>query len=372
MKNNRIVIIGSTVKSILNFRSSLITELKKRGFDVFVICNEASENEIKDLDSLSIKYYFYNIVNNRISILSDLIAIFRISQFIKIIKPNLVLAYYVKPMIYSGLITLIYKIKFIPLITGLTYVFYEGNFFRYIVRNILITFYKLFFNHAVAIIFQNKDDLKYFKNKKIAARREKIIIEGSGVNTHHFNYEPIMPLPVKFILVARMLYEKGIIEYLESARLIKQEYPQAEFQLVGGLDTSYDAIKYDVIKKYAKNDIVKYLGYQKNVKNLLKKSHIFVLPSYHEGMPRSVLEAMSIGRPIITNDVPGCRETVINNKNGFLVEKKNIAKLTQKMKWFIVNHNKINEMGLESRKIVLERFDDKIINTKFIEVFMRV
>ena len=369
MNKKKITIVGSTASSILKFRYDLIKRLIAEKYEVSVICNPPLRDEKKKLDDLNVKIYHFNLLNNRIKVFTDIVIIYKVYKYLKNIKPNIVMAYYVKPMIYAGIVTKILNINFFPLITGLTYVFYSKQILRLIVKKILIYLYKFSFSHAKKIIFQNKDDLNYFEKVKISKNLKKEIIEGSGVDSSFYAYKKILPFPIKFFLAARLLNEKGINEYLEAASFLKKKYVQTEFYLAGDHDTSYDSINFKNLQKYIHDNTITYLGYKTDIKYILEKSHVYVLPSYHEGMPRSVLEAMAVGRPIITTNVPGCRETVIDGVNGFLINARNASDLITKMEWFINNENKIQEMGKKSREIVISRFDNEVINADFIKLF---
>ncbi|MDC3208235.1 glycosyltransferase family 4 protein [Pelagibacteraceae bacterium] len=369
MNKKKIVIVGSTASSILKFRYDLINRLIMENYDVSVICNPPLKDEKEQLYNLNIKIYHFNLLNNRIKIFTDIIIFLKVYKYLKDIKPHIVMAYYVKPMIYAGIVTKILNINFFPLITGLTYVFYSKQILRLMVKKILIYSYRFSFSHAKKIIFQNKNDLNYFEKLKISKNLRKVIIEGSGVDSSFYAYKKIPPLPLRFFLAARLLNEKGIIEYLEAASVLKKKYNQIVFYLAGDHDTSYDSINFKLLQKFILNRTINYLGHKKDIKHILETSHVYVLPSYHEGMPRSVLEAMSVGRPIITTNVPGCRETVVDGVNGFLINPKNVADLITKMEWFINNEDKIEEMGKKSREIATKRFDNEVINTGFIKLF---
>ena len=210
--------------------------------------------------------------------------------------------------------------------------------------------------------------MQYFKKLKIAPKIKKIIIEGSGVDIDYFNIEPFTNKNITFLLIARLLKDKGIIEYIKAAKKIKSKIKNINFNLIGPKDASNNRVDFDYIKKNHNAKIINYLGFQKNVKPFIADSHVYVLPSYHEGLPRSVLEAMAMGRPIITTRVPGCKETVINNKNGFLIPCKNINILIEKMMWFITNKKKILIMGQKSRNLVEEKFSSKKIDNEFIKL----
>ena len=369
MSKKKIMIIAPTGLSIIKFRASLIQTLTKSNYDVIVVIGFSKGNEIEQIKSIATEVISYQIKNNRVNIFKDIKAILKIKNTINSFKPNIIISYTIKPVIYTGLLIRNSKdIKFIPLITGLGFVFYGNSFIKFFLRNIVLILYRFSLRNVKHIIFQNNDNLKFFKKKNIAFLSKKHIINGSGVDSDLFNYSKPPNTSIKFIMVSRLLYEKGVIEYLKAASIVKIKYPKAKFILAGEFDNSYDTIKKKLLDTYTNANLVEYIGYTNDVKKLLLDSHIFVLPSYHEGLPRAVLEAMSIGRPIITTDAPGCKETVVNGDNGFLIKIKDYDRLAEQMIWFINNTNHIENMGLRSRLMVEKKFSNKIINNHFLKV----
>ena len=301
--------------------------------------------------------------------IKELLSLVKLNKIIKFSNPSIIFAYTFKSIIYSSILKKrSNKIYFVSLITGLGYVFFERSLIKSILKNILIFLFKFSLNKSNVIIFQNRDNLRYFNINNICNTNQKKIIRGSGVDTNFFNYKLPPKLPVKFIMISRLLKEKGVIEYLRAAEIVKNKYPSAKFTLVGDFDTSFDTIDKKDLDFFVNKKIIQYLGYKENIKKLISESHVLVLPSYHEGMPRAVLEAMSIGRPIITSDAPGCRETVINKENGFLVGIKDYIMLAEKITWFIENNDKIKNMGIKSRQLAENIFDSKIINKNFLDI----
>ena len=202
-------------------------------------------------------------------------------------------------------------------------------------RLIVLFLYRVILTHAKAVIFQNYDNLDLFKNKRLIRSQQAVVVNGSGVNTNVFSYSAPSIKKYKFLCVARLLKEKGIHEFIMAAEQIKALYPDTEFQLLGGEEKLGDGIPLSLINRMHEDGIITYFGEVENVIPYLVESSVFILPSYHEGLPRSTLEAMSIGRAIITTDAPGCRETVEQGINGFLVEVANVRHLVEKIKYFI-------------------------------------
>ena len=365
----KLLIIGGKAWSIINFRGNLIKRLKNEGYEVTAVASEASEFELNQLKKLGINYINTQLKTNTISVFNDIVYFSNLKKIISNINPNIIISYTLKPIIYSGLATLLNKkILFFPLITGLGGIFNTSKIFFYPIKIILIFLSKLVLRKSKVMIFQNSDNLEYFNKLKIAPKVKKIIIEGSGVDTNYFNIEPMKNHNITFLLIARLLKDKGIEEYIEAAKKIKSNNKSINFNLIGPKDNSHNRVDFDYIKQNHDKGIINYFGFQKDVKPFIADSHVFVLPSYHEGLPRSVLEAMSMGRPVITTQVPGCKETVINNENGFLIPYKNVSILVEKMNWFIENKEEIIKMGEKSRNLVEDKFSSEKINNKFIKL----
>ena len=368
--SRKILIIGGKAWSIVNFRGSLIKKLIEKGYEVTAIASEATSLDLKKIKNLGARYLNIDLKSNTVSVFKDISYFFALKNIILKLSPDIIISYTMKPVIYSGLVIFFQKkINFYPLITGLGSIFNTNKIILYPVKIILIFLCKILLRNAKTIIFQNRDNLKYFNNCGIAPKVKKIIISGSGVDINHFNVQPFNKKNITFLLIARLLRDKGIIEYIEAAKIIKSKIKDINFNLVGPKDNSYNKVDFNFILKNHNEGIINYFGQKKNVKPFITKCHVYVLPSYHEGLPRSVLEAMSMGRPILTTNVPGCKETVLNNKNGFLVPSKNVRVLVKKMTWFINNRKEIFKMGKKSRYLVEEKFTYKKINEKFIKLF---
>jgi len=367
--SKKILIIGGKAWSIINFRGSLIKKLVEKGYEVTAVSSEATKSELEKIKNIGASYIDIQLKSNTISILKDIVYFLKLKRIIFKLNPNIIISYTMKPIVYSGLAIFFKKnINFFPLITGLGNIFNTKKINLYPIKIILILLCKIALRNAKILIFQNNDNLQYFKKLKIAPKTKKIIIEGSGVDIDYFNIEPFTNKNITFLLIARLLKDKGIIEYIKAAKKIKSKIKNINFNLIGPKDASNNRVDFDYIKKNHNAKIINYLGFQKNVKPFIADSHVYVLPSYHEGLPRSVLEAMAMGRPIITTRVSGCKETVINNKNGFLIPCKNINILIEKMMWFITNKKKILIMGQKSRNLVEEKFSSKKIDNEFIKL----
>ena len=249
-------------------------------------------------------------------------------------KPDCVLSYTVKPVVWSGIVLSFFpKIRFIGMITGLGYAFGGQGRSRSLVNTIVKCLYKLSLANAYAVIFQNPDNKASFIELGLVDPSKACVVNGSGVNLEYFSYHPYDANEnrVSFLMIARLLKDKGILEFLSAASSLKCEYNNVDFVLLGHEDKSENAVSMAEITKLDKAGVISYRGFVNDVREFLVSSTVYVLPSYHEGLPRSVLEAMAIGRPIITTNVPGCRETVVDGVNGWLVPKGDSEALAEKM-----------------------------------------
>jgi len=281
----------------------------------------------------------------------------------------------VKPVIYGTIAARLAKVPTrIAMLEGLGYVYtatQNGYGFKklilQIVQGVLFT---ISFKFSTKVVFLNPDDLKDLSKKTLFSKSKVEVLGGIGLELLDYPYsKPNMNKPIRFIFVARLLAEKGIYQLIEATNLVQKKYPNTKLVLLGDLDEDNPAsLTKNDLDGLIKQEVIIYSGLVSNVSEWLNDSHIFVLPSYREGVPRSTQEAMAVGRPILTTDVPGCRETVVDGKNGFLVPAFDVEKLTQKMMWFVEHPEQIEPMGLASRRMAEERFDVHKVNARMLEI----
>lgn len=375
IKLSKIVFIGNTAATLLNFRKELICELVGKDHKVYCLVSDYSKNSkslIIELGAIPID----SALNSKgINPIADISATIKLSDILREIQPDIVLSNFVKPVIFGTLAAKMAKVpRIIGMIEGLGNAFTcykEGLTLKAkIIQRIQIMLYKISLPFLDTLIVLNPDDLKDLVYKFNIKVNKSIILGGIGVDLNKFKYTPVINYkPVTFIFIGRLLKEKGIFEYLESAKLVKEKHPESEFLILGEFDTRNPfGLLESELEGYLTAGIVNYLGHVDNVQDYLIKSSVFVLPSYREGVPRSTQEAMAIGRPVITTDVPGCRETVENGVNGFLIPAFDANALANKMLEFIEHPNIINEMGKHSRRIAELKFDINKINNKLIHI----
>lgn len=373
----KVILIGTVASSFYGFRAELIKTLVSLNHEVYAFTSEYDVNGLARIEALGANPVPYSLNRGGLNPLNDIKATFSLAKQIKDIKPDIVFSYFSKPVIFGTLAAKIAKVpKVIGMLEGLGYTFTEqpeglGKRVRAI-KAVQIALYKLALPLLDDLILLNPDDLKDLLESHSIRVRNPHILGGIGLNLEQYPYRPIPSTqsPINFIFIARLIKEKGINDFITAAKLVKNNYPNTVFTVLGAIDTSsLGGLTQSELDKLIEAKVIDYPGQVNNVHDWIANSHIFVLPSYYrEGVPRSTQEAMAIGRPVITTDVPGCRETVIDGVNGFLIEKWNPDALAKKMIYFIEHPEKIEEMGLESYKIAQEKYDANKVNKRLLKI----
>lgn len=342
--------------------------LKEKGLDVHVAAPELLEGSPIRLRLEAMGFSVHNIKLSRVGMnpASDLAALISLWQLMRNIRPEWVLSYTVKPVIYGLLAARMARVpRRYALITGLGYAFQGqegGDNKRKLIRSLVQGLYGLALRGAHKVFFQNPDDKKLFKDLKLLGpATPSVTVNGSGVDVAQFQVQSF-PLQVDFLLIARLLGDKGVREYAQAAREVRALYPDVTFSLVGWIDDNPDAITQAELDTWISEGAVRYLGRLTDVRPAITACSVYVLPSYREGTPRTVLEAMAMGRPVITTDAPGCRETVIDGVNGFLVPVKSAAEIARAMVFFIENPEQVIQMGKASRELAEQKYDVHKVN----------
>ncbi|WP_299330823.1 glycosyltransferase family 4 protein [uncultured Psychrobacter sp.] len=371
----RIVLIGTAAASTLQFRADLIRALCLNNYEVYVFSSEYTSEELKHIEALGAIPKTYLLNRSGINPIADFRSIYTLSKKIKEINPDLVLSYFSKPVIFGSLAAKIAKVpKVIGMLEGLGYTFTiqrKGDDKKtQFIKKIQILLYKIALPQLDKLIFLNPDDPKDLLERHQIAVKQVEVLGGIGLNLSDYDYSNHYPENSVFIFVARLLAEKGIHDYIAAAKIVKDSYPNSKFIVLGAIDKqARGALTKLELKQLVDNRIIEHPGHVDNVAQWIAKSSIFVLPSYYrEGVPRSTQEAMAIGRAVITTNVPGCRETVVDGVNGFLVEKWNPQALADKMIYFIENPEQVALMGYESYKIAQEKFDADKVNKRLLTI----
>jgi glycosyltransferase involved in cell wall biosynthesis len=372
MEKKRILIVASASRSLIHFRGDFIISLLKSGFKVFTAAPNYTKETYQKLINLGASPIEFNLQRTGLNPIIDIKSIFELKSIINENKIDLVFPYTVKPVIYSSIAANWCKIPVISLITGLGFTFTGLTFKSRILQRLNEFLYKISIRKNKVIVFQNKDDYALFLDRKIITTNNKVdFVSGSGVNLNKYKYRinNNSSDSISFLLVARLIKEKGIGLFIEAAEILKKKYPKAEFHIIGEPDKSPSSIKLERLTDLHHKEIIVYHGEQRNVQEHLYNRDVFVLPTYYrEGVPRSILEALSVGLPIITTKTPGCKETVLDKENGILIKPRDLDELINAMEFFITNRERVKEMGMNSRKYAEERFDVNIINNDLISL----
>lgn len=371
----KIIIVGTVASSLYGFRADLIHDLLKKGHQVYAFTSEYTADDLKKIEQLGAFPVTYGLNRGGLNPLSDIVATYKLSKKIREIKPDLVFSYFSKPVIFGTIAAKLAKVpQIIGMLEGLGYTFTqqpEGLSKKTeLIKKVQVLLYKFALPHLDKLIFLNPDDPKDLVDEYAINIKKVEVLGGIGLNLFEYKYSSEYPKEMNFIFIARLLAEKGIHDYTKAAKIVKNKYPHTKFIVLGAIDKeALGALTESELKNLIETNIIEYPGHVNNVSEWIENSSVFVLPSYYrEGVPRSTQEAMAIGRAIITTDVPGCRETVVDGVNGFLVPKWNPEALAEKMIYFIEHPEQIRTMGNESYKIAQEKFDAEKVNQRLMNI----
>jgi len=326
---------------------------------VHIASRSGTSSEIKQLNQESLQFHPISFRRSSTGLWQELKTLNELHRLYKEIHPDIVHHVTIKPVLYGTLAARwVGGIQILNAISGLGYLFIAQGWKSSIRKKLLLWGYRAILNSKkVWILFQNPDDQALFTKYKIIYPEHAFKIKGSGVDLQQFAYSPIPKDRVKVILVARMLWDKGIGEFVESATVLTQQGIDADFILVGSVDLGNpESISAKQLEEWNRSGVVKWLGERADIAQLLAESHIAVLPSYREGLPKSLIEAAAVGRAIVTTDVPGCREVVKDGENGFLVPAKDAKELSIAIQKIINNPKLLTNMGKKSRLMAEQEF----------------
>ena len=359
----KVAIIGSLAYSLINFRGVLIQRIASAGHEVVACAPDDDAAVTATLGAMGARFQVVQMARASLNPFSDVRTFCALVRLLYEEKPDIILAYTQKPIIYTGIAHRIVRHgRFFPLVTGLGYTFSEDGR-RPWLRSIVSSLYRLAIAEASSVILYNRDDCdELLRRGVLQAHHNVTMVPGSGVDVTHFAEQPVPPGQPVFLLIARLLHDKGLREFVAAARIVRSVYADAKFQLLGPFDANPASISEAELNQWRDEGCIEYLGATRDVRPYLAACSVFVLPSYREGMPRTILEAMATGRAIITTDVPGCRETVTDNENGFVVPVRNAVALAEAMMRFCRNPALAASMGASSRQIAQRRFAVESIN----------
>lgn len=366
----KFLILASLADSLTGFRKPLVQELISQGLEVHVAAPDLLSNTevLTELSAMGAVCHDAPLSRTGMNPISDLQTMLALRRLMKSIQPDYFLGYTIKPVIYGNLAAWLAGVPHrTALITGLGYAFVDDDksLKRKAVNQVVIRLYTAALSRCQVVFFQNTDDETLFQELGIiSTKTNSVVVNGSGVPVEEYVYEPAsIQSDLSFFLMARLIAAKGVRIYADAARIVKAQYPNANFILAGELDSNPDSIQKDELDSWITEGLIDYRGRLSDVKPVLKECSVFVLPSYYrEGVPRSILEALATGRAIITTDSVGCRETVVEGDNGFLIPIKDASALAEAILKFIEQPELIISMGKCSREIAEQKYDVHKVN----------
>jgi glycosyltransferase involved in cell wall biosynthesis len=343
----------------------MLHAMASKGHQVLAVAPEDDAEVRASLETMGVSYGTVPMQRTGIDPFKDAALLASLFGTFRRSKADVVFVYAAKPVVYGLLAARLARVRLrAAMITGTGSAFAGGQGFRrHALSRILRTLYRISLAQAHVVLFHNPDDARLFRSFGLVGPRNLVVcINGSGVDLVAFSPAPMPDGPTTFLMVARLIRDKGVDEYVAAAARVRETYPDARFQLLGSLDTNPSAIAPEELEAWQRDGIIEYLGATTDVRPFLAAAHVCVLPSYGEGMPRSILEAMAMGRAILTTDVPGCRETVEAGRNGLLVAARDVESLANGMSTLLAKRDDLARMGLESRRIAEEKFDVDDVN----------
>lgn len=361
---NRALVVASYPDSILKFRGPLLEAMVAAGWEVHIAAPAVdSMPELRQaLRSMGVALHDIPLSRTGTNPVADIGLVLALRGLMRELRPTVVLPYTIKPVIYGTIAAWMVGVpRRFALVTGLGYAF-TGNR-QGIVKRVVIGLYRFALGRTHKVFFQNPDDERLFRELGIVpAGIPSVVVNGSGVDVAAFSVTPLPGSPTVYLLIGRLLGDKGVREFAEAARQVKALHPEVRFHVVGWIDSNPDAIAQSELDAWVADGTLEFLGKLDDVRPAITASTVYVLPSYREGTPRTVLEAMAMGRPIITTDAPGCRETVIDGDNGFLVPVQSVDALVDAMLKFIEDPTLAPRMGRRSRQIAEDKYDVHKVN----------
>jgi glycosyltransferase involved in cell wall biosynthesis len=361
----KIAIVINTSWNIYNFRMGLIKKLQAEGHEVVAIA--PVDDYSAKLIAAGCLFVPISMENKGTNPIKDFFLILKYVFIFLKVKPDYILQYTVKPNIYGTFAAQIVGIPTINNVSGLGTIFLHHN----LVSKIAKFLYKLAFKFPKRVFFQNADDQELFIANGLINRNITDVLPGSGVNlTHYVPLDFQRNEPFVFIFIARLLYDKGLVEYVEAIKLLQKQHVKAKFQVLGFTDfESKLGVPKLLLDAWIEEGYIDYLGHTSDVIPFINAADCVVLPSYREGTPKTLIEALALAKPIVTTNVPGCKETVNEGLNGLLCEAKNPQDLAAKMlQLYKLDNNDLNSMGLNGRKLAEIKFDEKIVVKKYLDI----
>jgi glycosyltransferase involved in cell wall biosynthesis len=365
-----VALVANSTWNIYNFRLNLIKALVSKGIRVIVIAPVDEYihylNKVEGIHHIPLK----RLTRDSTSPIQDLRLVWELYTIYRRIKPDLIIHYTIKPNIYGNLSAFFARVKSISIVTGLGYSFLKEGW----IKSLTMFQYRWSLKSANAVVFHNPDDQKLFEDSKILKVGKASTILGSGVDTQYFKPVKSYSQKTVFTFIGRLLYDKGIEEFVTAAKKMKQDHPNVEFWVIGEMDEKNPSyVPKQKLVNWIENKDIRYFGTTQDVREFIADSSCIILPSYREGLSKVLIEALAMGKPIITTNIPGCRQVVENNKNGLLVPVKNSDALALAMEYFFeLPQARKESMGQYSREMAIKYFDDEVIIEKYFEIIAKV
>lgn len=357
----KFLLIAPKNRTVYNFRGDLIRDLIRDGYEVVV--TGPDQTDVDRITALGARFLEVPMQKNGTSVTGDLRYFKRLVSVMRTERPDVTLGYTVKPAIYGALAAKASKVQNInSMITGAGYAFTARSFRAKVIGTVVKFLYRIGLRAAHHVIFQNADDRDEFVERGLVSADKCAVVNGSGVNMEWYRPTPL-PEGMRFFMLSRLLKSKGVTEYLKAARIVKERHPDVHFGLLGKYETEMqDALSQDEVEPYLRDGIVERYDETSDVRPYYAACSVYVLPSYREGTPRTVLEAMAMGRAVLTTQTNGCRETVVDGRNGYLVPIRDENALAERMLELIEHPERTERMGQESLRYCREKFDSVVVN----------
>jgi len=365
----RVLVIGSFAESLIRLRGHLLQQMVKNGHEVIAAAPGIAPDVSRTLANMGVEYRRVSLSRAGLNPFVDLYGLYCLFRLFRAVKPDVYFGYAIKPVVYGTLVARLTGVdRIYSMIPGVGYAFSDDSAKSRFIGLIAKAMYRRTFRVTDRVFFQNPDDKQLFLDLGLLKDEgQACLINGSGVDIDTFTPAPF-PAKLTFLLVSRLLGVKGIGEYAAAAAAIRRTNPDVVCRLVGFFEDSPSGLTASDIQSWVDNGAIEFIGPLDDVRPALAQSSVFVLPSYYrEGTPRAILEAMASGRPVITTDAPGCRETVVDGRNGFLVPARDIEALVAAMRYFVEQPDKVAVMGAESRRLAIDKYDVRKVTRSIIE-----
>ncbi|MDR2055970.1 MAG: glycosyltransferase family 4 protein [Desulfovibrio sp.] len=365
----KMVVLGNQAGAFVNFWTVLLRRALEGGHEVVCAVPDGDGQADAALARLGARLVHYRLDRKGVNPLRDMRTLLDLTRLLKAEKPDLLFASTIKPVIYGCLAARLARVPHVyAAITGLGYAFEADTVFKRCVKLLGVALYRLALGRTEGIFFQNRDDAGVFRESGIIGAGARVLFaRGVGVDTNRFAAAPLPPPPPVFLLVARLLEAKGLPEYAVAARMLKSRYPEARFQLLGPPEQGFGSVAPDRVRGWEAEGSIEYLGRTDDVRPCLAAAHVLVLPSWREGAPTCIMEGMSMGRPAVVTDVPGCREVVRDGVNGYLVPVRDARALARAMEKYILAPESVARMGAAAREIAVRECDAERVAARMLE-----